>query len=79
VTLLVPVRLAEDGFRRDPAAEPELRDRLEQVLRYYGVPYQRTEHGLRVDGSVAADTDLVWNFTTKAQDPEWLAGHPGQG
>jgi hypothetical protein len=49
------------------------------VLRYYGVPYQRTEHGLRVDGSVAADTDLVWNFTTKAEDPEWLAGHPGQG
>ena len=77
MTLLVPVRRADDGFRRDPAAEPALRDRLEQVLRYYGVPYQRTEYGLRVDRSVAADTDLVWNFTTKAQDPDWLAEHPG--
>jgi hypothetical protein len=76
VTLLVPVRLEGDGFRRDPAAEPELRDRLEQVLRHYGVPYQRTDHGLRVDASVASDSDLVWNFTTKAEDAEWLATHP---
>ena len=76
MTLLMPVRLEDDGFRRDPAAEQGLRDRLEQVLRHYGVPYQRTDQGLRVDASVATDADLVWNFTTKAEDAEWLATHP---
>ena len=76
MTRLVPVRSDGDGLRLDPAAEPELRDRLEQVLAYYGVPYRRLPDGLEVDRGVAADLDLVWNFTNKALDPEWLASHP---
>jgi hypothetical protein len=67
--------MAADGLRTDPGAEPELRDRLEHVLRHYGVRYRREPDGLHVDEAVAGDLDLVWNYTNKALDAEWLAGH----
>jgi hypothetical protein len=76
LTRLVPVRPAADGLRPDEAAEPALRDRLEHVLRHYGVPYRRGPDGLHVAPQVAGDADLVWNYTNKALDREWLDSHP---
>ena len=50
-------------------------DRLEHVLRYYGVKYRRvSDLKLLLGGSIDAATS--WNFTSKANDVKWLIEHP---
>lgn len=49
-------------------------DRVERVLRYYKVQFERTgETSLRLEKPI--DRDLMWNYTTKAEDQKWLAAH----
>lgn len=49
-------------------------DRVEQVLAYYDQPYRRLEStDLRIPWALVLDRDLVWNYTLKAEDTDWLA------
>ncbi len=50
---------------------------VEQVLRFYRVPFKKGNDGaLMIPERVAKDLDTMWNYTTKARDPRWLADHP---
>ncbi len=54
----------------------ELREKIEAVLTFYGVPFCEDASGaLLVSTWLANDLDTMWNYTTKAIDPEWLATH----
>lgn len=51
-------------------------DRVERVLATYEVAHRRASADrLLIDGAV--DRDTMWNFTTKANDPEWIRAHGG--
>jgi hypothetical protein len=71
------------GVRQELVAAPQMRtkqhlDRVEQVLTYYGQPYRRAgATDLRISLTLIADKELVWNYTTKAEDTDWLATHQG--
>jgi hypothetical protein len=50
---------------------------LEQVLGYNGVPYKLDDKGqILVKRSLNADKELVWNYTSRALENDWLASHP---
>jgi hypothetical protein len=54
----------------------DLRDRIKRVLAFYEVPFRQDPEGeLWIDSNAARDPDLMWNYTTKANDPEWLGHH----
>jgi len=46
---------------------------LSQVLDYYQVRWK--EEGGNVFISSQIDQEMIWNFTSKANDPEWLKTH----
>jgi hypothetical protein len=49
-------------------------DRVEHVLRYYSIVFNRFgETSLTLEKPI--DLDLMWNFTSKAEDDEWLNTH----
>jgi len=49
-------------------------DRVEQVLRYYDIVFDRSgETSLTFEKPI--ELDLMWNFTSKAEDDEWLKAH----
>ena len=49
------------------------RENIIQVLKYYGEKW-KMEHGkLYVAGKI--DREILWNYTTKANDPKWLLEH----
>lgn len=52
-------------------------DRVEHVLKYYGIEYERTD-GQSIEFAVPMDASYMWNMTSKAEDQEWLKSHlPG--
>lgn len=70
--------LGWDGERiveRPALLSPAHLDRLEQVLRYYRIPYRRAGPS-RLLLEAGVDRDTLRNFTRKAEDEQWLAGHP---
>ena len=76
---LVPFRPVHAvGDRLVPAESPadaELVPRLRQVLAFYDVPFEESAGELMVPEAVAADLDTCWNYTSKANDEEWLRTH----
>jgi hypothetical protein len=49
---------------------------LEQVLKYYGEKYERSDKTvILIEESLYADKDLMYNYTNKAKDAEWLETH----
>ena len=71
------VRDEQVGLTEAPElATPEHLDRAEQVFAYYGRPTERTSPtSLRVHDEPMT-RELVWNYTTKAEDAGWLREHP---
>ncbi|RUO29724.1 hypothetical protein CWE12_07065 [Aliidiomarina sedimenti] len=65
-----------EGFVEDPALlTKEHVDRVEHVLRFYDVEFDRvSDTRLLISSSI--DKDSLWNFTKKAEDSEWLENHP---
>ena len=50
--------------------------RLEQVLTYYDEEYSTNEKGIvLINEKLKNDKDLCWNYTTKANDSNWLSNH----
>lgn len=51
----------------------ELKHNVKFVLDYYRVKYKEDSNGnILVPEKVWGDRDLIWNYTTKANDPVWL-------
>ena len=49
-------------------------DNLQKVLNYYKVHYKRiSPTSLQIQQSVGRE--MQWNYTSKANDPEWLKEH----
>jgi len=69
-----PVYVIDEKYviSEDPVSA-EFRQNIKVVLGFYGVPYKEAEDGtILVPQRVWSDTDTMWNYTTKANDPKWL-------
>jgi hypothetical protein len=77
LNLLRPVYRQGDRLVPDEApVSRDLRDRMKTVLAFYDVPFREDDAGgLWVPARTAHDLDLMWNYTSKANDPEWLTRH----
>mgnify|MGYP003494263612 CR=1 FL=1 len=52
----------------------EFKSNVRFVLEYYKVPYKEDKNGnIFIPENVWMDRDLIWNYTTKANDPSWLS------
>lgn len=62
---------------RSPAlATPDHLNRLERVLTSYGESYERvSQTKLLIPLRLRRDAQLLWNYSTKAEDTAWLAEH----
>jgi hypothetical protein len=50
---------------------------VELVLRYYRIGFQRISPvKLIILNGTQLDRDTLWNFTSKANDNQWLSTHP---
>lgn len=74
-----PVTVVGDQYVYEPAIDdPEFTANLEFVLSFYREPYQvAADGGLVISRRLAADMDLLYNYTQKAQDQAWLAQQRG--
>jgi hypothetical protein len=72
-----PVLLINDEFVID---ESKLSDTSKQnilhVLKYYNVNYSLNNSHIMIEKSLWNDKDLMWNYTNKSNDKEWLISHP---
>jgi hypothetical protein len=44
-----------------------------QVLKYYKVPFEFQDNKIMIDPFV--DKEMIWNYTSKANDSGWLKTH----
>jgi hypothetical protein len=59
---------------------PELRERVKTVLQFYDVPFKEDQNGdLLIPAQDWQDQELMWNYTTKANDAAWLQTHQRTG
>ncbi len=72
-----PVYLVGDDLvERTDSLDAELTTNMQVVLQYYNEKYILNENGeLLITKGLQKDTELIWNYTTKANDPEWLEEH----
>ncbi len=63
------IRSQEELVVSDAAVNPEHRENIKRVFDFYSVSY-REENGH--PANVWQDRELMWNYTTKANDAEWL-------
>jgi hypothetical protein len=62
--------------RSDAPVSADLRDRMKIVLAFYDVSFQQDDKGeLWIAAKAARDLDLMWNYTSKANDAEWVTKH----
>ncbi|MGB1250909.1 MAG: hypothetical protein ACPG8W_09875 [Candidatus Promineifilaceae bacterium] len=75
--LFTPVYSKEDELIiATETPEPDFYSNLKQVLEFYDVVYQETADGMiLVPAHLLEDRDLIWNYTTKANDETWLQEH----
>lgn len=49
---------------------------IEQVLNYYDVAYEKhSDSKIFIEEAIYEDKDLMYNYTIKAKDDEWLKDH----
>lgn len=51
----------------------EHKENLSQVLDFYQVDWKEENGKILINSDV--DSELLWNYTTKANDAEWLRSH----
>jgi hypothetical protein len=72
-----PVYLKEG--RLSPSHDPipsEMQAAIRLVLEFYGVPFRLGRDGqVSIPEPLSRDLDTLWNYTSKAIDPSWLAAH----
>jgi hypothetical protein len=66
-------REGDQLVRSEVPVSEGLRDRIMSVLAFYEVPFRQDGNGeLLIATQTARDLDLLWNLTSKADDPEWF-------
>jgi hypothetical protein len=72
-----PVYLADDHFKHSHDTVPlELRKNIKVVLKFYEVPFRVDDDGnVWIPREVAEDEQLLWTYTVKASDPNWISEH----
>lgn len=54
----------------------EFRENIKIVFKFYDVSYKEDENGvILIPKKIWEDKDTIWNYTTKANDPDWLKNH----
>lgn len=54
----------------------EFRENIKMVLRFYDVPFKEGKNEvILIPKKIWKDRDTMWNYTTKANDPDWLDTH----
>lgn len=48
---------------------------LQQVLHYYGIEHQIKNKKIFIESSIYNNKELMFNYTNKAMDEEWLQQH----
>jgi hypothetical protein len=59
----------------EASRDREFVPRLCHVFACYDVPFEEVSGDVFVSESVAADLETCWNYTTKANDEQWLGSH----
>jgi|GEM_PF-3347236 len=60
----------------DATLSPEERKNIIHVLKYYGEEYKITQAGkVLITRKLNSDWELVWNYTIKSNDQNWLDSH----
>jgi len=69
-----PVYVVDEEYVISEApVSAEFRQNIKAVLGFYDILYKEAEDGtILVPKRVWRDTDTMWNYTTKANDPKWL-------
>jgi len=71
----VPVYFTNEGLvERPDSLNPHLLKGIEHVFSSYGIAYRVENDKVYYKGDI--DKEMMWNYTTKATDKEWLANHP---
>ncbi|MCL6275003.1 hypothetical protein M3P19_13365 [Muricauda sp. 2012CJ35-5] len=65
----------EDKFYGDPELDSIEFNNTIQVLEYYGHTYKTNGNKIFITKTLNGDWELLWNYTTKANDPDWLKTH----
>lgn len=76
VIKFVPLRW-ESGFRGELVAAPELINdkfikNIQIVLNYYGKKYTASDMKVYITCNLYLDKELIWNYTNKALDKEFI-------
>lgn len=72
-----PVLLIKENFVIDESKiSDESRKNIIHVLQYYNVNHKVNDTKIMIEKSLWNDTDLMWNYTNKSKNDEWLISHP---
>ena len=75
-----PVVRSQDQLVVAPSPpEAEHLDNIKRVFDFYNVPYREVDQQLLVPAEIWRDQEMMWNYTTKANDPEWLRQQQEEG
>ncbi|MFP5268719.1 hypothetical protein [Coleofasciculus sp.] len=66
------IRSQDELVVSNSAANPEHQGNIKQVFDFYSVPYREENGQILIPAGVWQDREMMWNYTTKANDPEWL-------
>jgi hypothetical protein len=66
------IRSQEELVVSDSAVNSGHRENIKQVFDFYSVPYREENGQILIPADVWQDRELMWNYTTKANDPDWL-------
>ena len=64
----------EEKYFGSPKLDSDEVQNIIHVLEYHGERYKLDEDGrVLIPSNLAKDWELVWNYTSKANDPYWLS------
>jgi hypothetical protein len=70
----IPIVLSGDELVEVPKMMTEKhRENIIHVLKYYGENWKMENGKLFIAGKI--DREILWNYTTKANDSKWLVEH----
>lgn len=70
----IPTYWNENGLFTSPdSLTPAHRENIKHVLNYYGHEFEEKNGKLYIRENL--ESELIWNYTTKANDSDWLMNH----
>jgi hypothetical protein len=66
------IRSQDELVVSDAAVNSEHRENIKRVFDFYSVSYREENGQILIPADVWQDRELMWNYTTKANDPQWL-------